>query len=219
MTPASRSWSADSSGRPSVEPKKNRLRPVTSNPDPTFFETSAEFRAWLEAHHDSADELWVGVLKKATGRPSITWPELVDELLCFGWIDGLRKSIDEQRWMIRVTPRRPRSRWSEVNQRRFEELSAQSRVAPAGAEAHLRWKQEAGSGGARPPVGELSPGLASRLRENESASAYLEAESESYRRTVIRWVMSAKREETRLRRLDRLIEDSAAGLRISETRR
>ena len=216
MTPASRSWSADSSGRPSVEPKKNRLRPVTSNPDPTFFETSADLRAWLEAHHDSADELWVGFHKKATGQPSINWPELVDELLCLGWIDGLRKSIDEQRWMIRVTPRRSRSNWSQVNLRRFEELSAEGRMAPAGAEAYERWRQEARSAAAEPEVDELSPGLASRLRENEAASAYLEAESESYRRTVIRWVMSAKREETRLRRLDRLIEDSAAGVRIRE---
>ena len=192
---------------------------MTSNPDPTFFETSADLRAWLEANHDSADELWVGFHRKATGQPSITWPELVDELLCFGWIDGLRKSIDEQRWMIRVTPRRSRSNWSQVNLRRFEELSAEGRMAPAGAEAYERWRQEARSAVAEPEVDELSPGLASRLRENEAASAYLEAESESYRRTVIRWVMSAKREETRLRRLDRLIEDSAAGVRIREMRR
>ena len=108
---------------------------MNAEPDPVFFATPAELRAWLEARHERADLLWVGFHKKATGRPSITWPELVDELLCFGWIDGLRRSIDEERWMIRVTPRRPRSEWSDVNVRRFEELGAEGRVAPAGVAA------------------------------------------------------------------------------------
>jgi uncharacterized protein YdeI (YjbR/CyaY-like superfamily) len=182
-------------------------------------ETSADLRAWLEANHDSAAELWVGIYKKATGRPSITWPELVDELLCFGWIDGLRKSIDEERWMIRVTPRRPRSNWSEVNQRRFAELRTEGRVAQAGLAAFGRWRQDITTAAAGPAVDELSPELASRLEGNEAARAYLEAESQSYRSSVIRWVMGAKREETRLRRLERLIDDSAAGLRIREMRR
>ena len=192
---------------------------MTRVSEPTYFETSADVRAWLEANHDSADELWVGFHKKATGRTSIDWPELVDELLCFGWIDGLRQSIDEERWMIRVTPRRLRSQWSEVNRQRFEDLSAEGRVAPAGLAAFERWKQEAGSAEARHSVDDLSPELSSRLEANDAARAYFEAESESYRRTVIRWVMSAKRESTRVRRLDRLIEDSAAGRRIKEMRR
>ena len=111
--------------------------------EPTFFETPADLRAWLDAHHASEDVLWVGFWKKSTGRPSIAWQELVDELLCFGWIDGLRKSIDEERWMIRTTPRRARSSWSDVNQKRFAELSGQGRVTPAGREAYRRWEDSA----------------------------------------------------------------------------
>lgn len=198
---------------------------MNAEPDPIFFETSSDLRDWLEHHHDRSDVLWVGFHKKATGRPSITWPELVDELLCYGWIDGLRRSIDEERWMIRVTPRRPRSRWSEVNLRRFAELRALGRVTPPGLVAFERFEHGAGSAAtgsarpARPAAVELSPELVSRLEANGPARAYFDSETESYRRTVSRWVMSAKREETRLRRLERLIEDSAAGRRIKEMRR
>ncbi|MEJ2482532.1 MAG: YdeI/OmpD-associated family protein [Gemmatimonadota bacterium] len=198
---------------------------MKGEPDPTFFETPAEFRAWLESHHDRSEVLWVGFHKKATGRPSIDWPELVDELLCFGWIDGLRKSIDEERWMIRITPRRPNSDWSETNRRRFGELSAEGRVQPAGRAAFRRWETAASERDAGDePSGagvyeDLDPAFEQRFRAEPAAWAFFQSESHAYRRTVTRWVMSAKREETRLRRLERLMEDSAAGRRIREMRR
>ena len=209
---------------------------MTSADEPTFFETPAELRAWLEAHQESQDELWVGFHKKATGRPSISWPELVDELLCFGWIDGLRQSIDEQRWMIRITPRRPRSNWSEVNLRRFTELSVEGRVMPAGSEAYGRWeasapgraavvgraaapdRESAGAGESSSAEG-FGPDFEHRFRVRSDAWEFFQSQPPGYRQTATRWVMSAKREETRLRRLETLIEDSAAGLRIKELRR
>ena len=185
--------------------------------EPIFFETRADFRAWLAANHASADELWVGFHKKATGRPSITWPELVDELLCFGWIDGLRKSIDDERWMIRITPRRPRSNWSAVNLRRFEESSGQGRVTAAGRAAAA--DGESGGAGDSSSAEEFSSDFERRFRARSEAWEFFQAQPGGYRRTTIRWVLSAKREETRLRRLETLIEDSAAGLRIKELRR
>jgi uncharacterized protein YdeI (YjbR/CyaY-like superfamily) len=198
---------------------------------PTFFETPEALRAWIVVNHASADELWVGFHKKATGRPSITWPELVDELLCFGWIDGLRKSIDDERWMIRITPRRSRSSWSDVNQQRFAALSEQGRVAPGGFEAYRRWKDSAagraaaaadrnpeGSGEVRSDEG-FPVEFDRRLRARPDAWEFFQAQPAGYRRTATRWVMSAKREETRLRRLETMIADSAAGLRIKELRR
>ena len=102
---------------------------------PPFFATPAQFRAWLEAHHATSQELWVGFYKKSSGRPSVTWPEAVDEALCFGWIDGVRKGIDEISYTNRFTPRRPRSTWSAVNVRRVEELTRLGRMHPAGLKA------------------------------------------------------------------------------------
>ena len=103
--------------------------------EPTFFTTPDDFRAWLEEYHDQSQELWVGYYKKATGKPSITWPESVDEALCFGWIDGLRKRVDEEIYIIRFTPRRETSKWSAVNISRVEELTEQGRMHPAGLKA------------------------------------------------------------------------------------
>lgn len=179
-----------------------------------FFETGAAFRRWLDANHDAESELWVGFHRKSTGRPSIDWPELVDELLCIGWIDGLRKSIDDESWMIRITPRRPNSRWSEKNLRRFRELLDEERVQPAGLAAFRRREESS-----RVESEALDPALERQFRADPAAWEYFQAESDSYRRTVTRWVMSAKREETRLRRLETLIADSAAGRRIKEMRR
>ena len=109
--------------------------PHTGSVDPTFFATPAAFRAWIKAHHGDADELVVGFYKKGSGRPSITWPESVDEALCFGWIDGIRRRIDDESYSIRFTPRRARSIWSAVNIKRAGELIAEGRVAPAGLRA------------------------------------------------------------------------------------
>ena len=110
---------------------------------PMFFEDSAALRAWLDAHHASEDVLWVGLHKKGSGLASITWPELVGEVLCFGWIDGIRKSVDEDSYMIRITPRRRRSNWSDVNIRRIGELIDLGLVQPAGLVAFRRWESSA----------------------------------------------------------------------------
>jgi uncharacterized protein YdeI (YjbR/CyaY-like superfamily) len=204
---------------------------MDSDDRPSFFETPDALRDWLVEYHDTEDVLWVGFWKKATGCPSITWPELVDELLCFGWIDGLRKSIDDERWMIRITPRRPRSNWSEVNQRRFAALSEEGRVALRGLEAHRRWEDSAAGRGVAADDAEIAgagesrssedfgPELENRFQARLAAWEFFQEQSPGYRKTATRWVMSAKREETRLRRLETLIEDSADGVWIKELRR
>ena len=209
---------------------------------PMFFEDSAALRAWLDAHHASEDVLWVGLHKKGSGLASITWPELVDEVLCFGWIDGIRKSVDEDSYMIRITPRRRRSNWSDVNIRRIEELVDLGLVQPAGLAAFRRWEESAvgreeapgrdaaaegaADGGAELGEGfghefgaELDSEFERRFRTHPVAWEFFQSQPPGYRRTATEWVVSAKREATRLRRLETLIEDSAAGLRIKELRR
>jgi uncharacterized protein YdeI (YjbR/CyaY-like superfamily) len=205
---------------------------------PTFFETPAAFRAWLEANHDSEDILWVGLHKKGSGLASITWPELVDELLCFGWIDGLKKSVDAHSYMIRITPRRNRSNWSDVNIRRINELIELGRVMPVGLAAFRRWEEsvatrevergrdaaadcgaELGEGSGHELGAELDSDLERRFCGSPNAWEFFQSQPPGYRRTATGWVVSAKREETRLRRLETLIEDSAAGLRIKQLRR
>jgi uncharacterized protein YdeI (YjbR/CyaY-like superfamily) len=195
-------------------------------PDPaaavaTFFETPADFRAWLAENHETADELWVGFHKKATGRPSITWPEAVDEALCVGWIDGLRKSLGDESYMIRFTPRKPRSTWSAVNIARAEELLAQDRMQPAGLRAFeartddnsaiYSYEQRHGA--------RLEPEQEREFRANEQAWAYFQSRPPSYRKAAIWWVVSAKREETRTKRLRTLVEDSAQGRTIRQLTR
>ena len=178
----------------------------------TFFETPAAFARWLRRHHRTAAELWVGYYKRATGRPSLTWPESVREALRFGWIDGLRRSIDGESYKIRFTPRRPRSNWSQVNVRFAEELIAEGKMEPAGLAAF-----EARS--ARGPSvytyereeGAAEAHVEGELRRNRAAWAFFQAQPPWYRRTSARWVMSARKEETRSRRLAALIADSARG--------
>lgn len=200
------------------------LPPIFHIMKPAFFEDSAALRAWLDANHDTADSLWVGLHKKASGLPSIDWPELVDELLCYGWIDGLRKSIDSESYKIRITPRRPRSNWSDVNIRRIGELIELGVVQSAGLAAFRRWEESAagraaGSGGEEASPQVLSAEFERRFRANPEGWEFFEEQPPGYRRTATEWVMSAKREDTRLRRLETLIADSAAGLRIKELRR
>ncbi|HEY7659331.1 MAG TPA: YdeI/OmpD-associated family protein [Actinomycetota bacterium] len=181
-----------------------------------FFRTSDDFRAWLEAHHDSANELVVGFYKKGSGRAGITYPEAVDEALCFGWIDGVRRSIDAERYSNRFTPRKPTSNWSAVNVRRFGELKRRGRVRPAGQAAFdRRSKDRSGtySYEQRHQV-RLDPALERRFRAKVSAWSWFREQPASYRSTILFWVMSAKRPETRERRLDQLIEDSANGRRV-----
>ena len=179
---------------------------------PTFFATPADFRKWLEEHHETARELLVGFHKKGSGKPSITWPESVDQALCFGWIDGIRKRIDDESYTIRFTPRKTRSIWSAVNIKRMQELIDQGLARPAGRRA-FEAREENRSGiysyEQRPEA--LDEPYASRLRENPAAAEFFESRPASYRRAAIWWVVSAKKEETRLKRLGQLIEDSAGG--------
>ena len=183
---------------------------------PTFFATPSEFRRWLEEHHATARELWVGFYKKDSGRPSITWPEAVDEALCYGWIDGVRRRIDDVSYAIRFTPRKPRSNWSAVNVDRVAELTRLGRMHPAGLAAFN------GRAAARTGIyayeqraaARLDPAAEQAFRANERAWAFFQAQAPWYRRTAIWWVVSAKQEATRLRRLATLIADSAAGRTI-----
>lgn len=181
--------------------------------EPTFFATPDALRAWLEEHHDCEDELLVGFHKKGSGWPSITWPESVDQALCFGWIDGVRRRIDDASYTIRFTPRKARSTWSAVNVKRAGELIELGLMQPAGLAAFER------RGDDRTAIhsyeqrrsAELEPDHERRFRADARAWSWFEAQAPSYRRAATHWVVSAKKPETRERRLDRLIADSAEG--------
>jgi uncharacterized protein YdeI (YjbR/CyaY-like superfamily) len=178
-----------------------------------FFRSGPEFRSWLEKHHTAA-ELWVGFYKKTSGRKGITYAEAVDEALCFGWIDGLTRSIDESRWMIRFTPRKQKSNWSAVNIKRFGELQAEGRVAPPGAEAFERRDRTARKYSYESPPARLDLRDEKRFKTDKRAWAFWQSAPPSYRRAAMYWVMSAVKEETRQRRLGVLIECSRNSERI-----
>ena len=185
-----------------------------------FFETPAQFRAWLDANHATAAELQVGYYKKDTGRPSLTWSESVDQALCFGWIDGIRRRIDDESYMIRFTPRRPGSNWSLVNIRKVQELTEQGLMHPAGLAAFETRdpdKSQEYSYENRPQG--LDELYESEFRRHSAAWQYWQAQPAHYRRGSAHWVMSAKRPETRQKRLATLIADSAAGQWIALYRR
>jgi len=186
-------------------------------PDATFFATPAEFRRWLRKHHASATELWVGFHKKDSGKPSLTWPESVDEALCFGWIDGIRKSLDATSYTIRFTPRKKDSRWSDVNTRRAKELIAKGRMQPAGLRAfEARDSEKSGYSYEQRKSAEFNAAQLAKFRANRRAWAHFEAEPPGYRHLFTWWVISAKREETRERRLEKLIAECAKGTRLAE---
>ena len=187
---------------------------------PKFFSTPPDFRAWLEAHHETEKELLVGFHKKGTGKPSITWPESVDEALCFGWIDGVRHSVNSGAYTIRFTPRRPTSIWSAVNVARVEELKKAGRMRPAGLRAFAARTPERTGVYAfeRHEAAKLTRAQEKTLRANRKAAAFFDAQPPGYRKTAIHWVVSAKQEATRQRRLQQLIADSAAGRKIGPLR-
>lgn len=185
--------------------------------DAVFFASPDRFRAWLEEHGENAAELWVGFYKMATGRPSITWPQAVDEALCAGWIDGVRKRIDYTAYAIRFTPRKPGSIWSQVNIRRVEELTALGRMRTAGLEAFsVRDGEKTRRYSYENERRALDPAYETTFRANAAAWAFFSAQAPSYRNVASFWVMSARREETQQKRLATLIEDSAAGRRIRQ---
>src|SRR5688500_17639039 len=181
--------------------------------EPSFFATEADFRRWLAAHHDTADELLAGFWKKAAGKPSIDWPQARDQALCFGWIDGVRKSRDDESYTVRFTPRRGGSAWSQVNVGRYEALKAAGRMTPAGerafAENPRRYAHQEGAVAAG-----LTAAEEALLRRERKAWAHWQKTAPSYRRNVTRWVTEAKKPETRERRLAKLIEDCAAGRKV-----
>jgi uncharacterized protein YdeI (YjbR/CyaY-like superfamily) len=181
--------------------------------DPTFFGTPAEFRAWLERHHADERELLVGFYKRGSGRPSMTWSESVDAALCFGWIDGVRRSIDGESYSIRFTPRQKRSIWSAVNIARAGELIAEGRMAAAGRTAFEARTDERSAvySHERRNAAQLEPEQQARFEANAAAWEWFRGRAPSYRRQALHWVTSAKRPETRERRLATLIADSAAG--------
>lgn len=189
-----------------------------SEDDPTFFQEAADFRAWLEQHHTSAEHLWVGYYKKATGKPSVTWEDTVDEALCYGWIDGIRKSRDDESYFIRFTPRRPKSVWSQRNLELVERLTAKGRMMPAGLEAFAHKDVHPDSGYRVADDAELTGEMIERFKSNPDAWNFYQEQPPGYRRQSARWVTSAKREETRDRRLSTLIDDSANGRRIKQLR-
>jgi uncharacterized protein YdeI (YjbR/CyaY-like superfamily) len=183
--------------------------------EPTFFATAADFRRWLEANHETAPELLVGFWKKGSGRPSMDWPESRDEALCFGWIDGVRKSLGPESYTIRFTPRRKGSIWSKVNVARYEALTAEDRMTAAGVRAYEENKGRSGIYAYENALAELTAAETAAFRRNKAAWADWEKRPPGYRRVVLHWINSAKRSETRERRLATLIKDSAAGRKIA----
>ncbi|MGH2428213.1 MAG: YdeI/OmpD-associated family protein [Candidatus Limnocylindria bacterium] len=181
-------------------------------PKATLFATAADFRRWLEANHDTATELWVGYYKKGVGKTSMIYREAVEEALCFGWIDGQARSLDSERYANRYTPRRPTSNWSAINIAKVAELTAAGRMHPAGMRAfEQRDRRKDATYAYEVTPRELPPEWQARLRANADAWAYWQSQPPSYRRTASYWVLSAKRPETRERRMETLIADSAAG--------
>ena len=177
--------------------------------DVRFFVSPEEFRKWLEEHHDSRQQLWVGFHRTRSGRPSITWPEAVDEALSFGWIDGNRKSIDGADYKIRFTPRRPGSIWSSVNVKRAQELIEDGRMRPAGLEAfQIRKEAKTGIYAYETQPASLTEDEEKLFRANDAAWRFFESQPPSYQRVCIWWVVSPKQEATRKKRLAMLIEDS-----------
>jgi uncharacterized protein YdeI (YjbR/CyaY-like superfamily) len=173
-----------------------------SEDKPVFFKSPAEYRVWLERNHETAKELWIGFYRKATGKPSLTWEQVVDESLCFGWIDGIRKSIDDESFKQRVTPRRPTSIWSQVNIRKIGELTAAGRMKPMGLAAFEK----------RDEKRTYSYGTFTSAKK--PAWEFWQKQPPGYKRLSSHYVVSAKQDATRERRLERLIVDSAAGRRL-----
>jgi uncharacterized protein YdeI (YjbR/CyaY-like superfamily) len=184
--------------------------------EPTFFESAVAFRGWLDANHDRAQVLNLGYYKKGSKRPSISYPESVDEALCFGWIDGVRHAIDGDSYTVRFTPRKPGSIWSARNVARVQELIAEGHMtAPGLAAFEARNPDKTNMYSLEQQTVRFTPEFEAKLKANKAALAYFQAQPPGYRRIATWWVMSAKQEATRQRRLALLIEDCAAGRRLA----
>jgi len=181
---------------------------------PRFFATPADFRAWLEKNHAAVDELLVGFWKKNSGKPSMTYAQALDEALCFGWIDGVRRGAEDHH-TIRFTPRKAKSKWSAINVNHVKRLTAAKRMKPAGVTAYEARGDKAGLNYSYETRRPFDPTLKAQFESNKRAWAFFTAQPPGYQRIALWWVMNAKREETRLKRLATLIADSAAGRRLA----
>jgi len=180
----------------------------------TYFETPAQLRKWFRAHAASADELWVGFYKRDSGKPSITWPESVDEALCVGWIDGIRKRIDDTSYKIRFTPRRKGSIWSAVNIRRIAALSEERRMRPGGLKAfEARIENKSGIYSYEQRRDRLEEPWNTMLRKHKAAWDFFQAQPPSWRKQIGWWIISAKQEDTRMKRFESLVKRATAGRR------
>lgn len=191
---------------------------TSSNDGPTFFETGAAFRKWLDKHHHKAEELLVGYYKVGSGKKSMSWSESVDEAICYGWIDGVRKTIDEERYTIRFTPRKHKSIWSAVNVKKVEDLTREGRMMPAGIAAFNKREMERTAiyTYERADPLQLSEAYEQQLRANQKAWEFYQKMAPSYRKLTAHWIMSGKQEATRDKRLAELIRDSAAGTKVKK---
>ena len=184
---------------------------------PTFFATPAEWRAWLEANHATASELSVGFWKVGSGKPSITWPQSVDEALAFGWIDGVRHRIDDDAYRIRFTPRKASGIWSQVNVKRFAELDAEGRIAPAGRAAYEAGKHRTGVYSYERAASELARDELKQFQTNAAAWTFFQAQPPGYRKLTVHRILAAKGAATRAKRLALLIDASAQARRLATT--
>lgn len=182
---------------------------------PTFFATPADFRKWLQQHHEKEQELLVGFYKKGTGKPSITWDESVNEALCFGWIDGVRKSIDGESYTIRFTPRKASSIWSAINIRKMKELTDQGKMTAAGLAAFAKRKEDKSAIYTyEREHHQLTEAFENEFKKNTQAWEWFQTQAAGYRKQAADWVMRAKKEETKLKRLETLIKDCEEGRKI-----
>ena len=182
---------------------------------PKFFSNPAKFRKWLEKHHDTSTELMIGFHKKSSGKKSITYPEALDEALCYGWIDGVRRKLNETSYEQRFSPRKPKSIWSLINVRHVERLLKEGRMRPPGLEAYERRDpKRTGIYSFENAPRQFAPTYEKRFRQNKKAWQFFTNEPAYVKKVCIHWVMSARKEETQIRRLEKLIESSANGVRM-----
>jgi uncharacterized protein YdeI (YjbR/CyaY-like superfamily) len=180
-----------------------------------FFPTQKDLRKWFEKNHKKEKEHWVGFYKVATGKPTVTWSQAVDEALCFGWIDSIRKCIDEECYCNRFTPRNPKSNWSAINIKKVDELTRLGLMKPEGLYAFsLRKENKSKIYSYENPALEFDKSFEKIFKTNKNAWKNFQLAAPSYQKTTIRWVMSAKLEATKLKRLEELIRDCTAGKKI-----
>lgn len=194
----------------------NGTKPDGRQDGVTFFKTQAGLRQWLDANHDSAQEIWVGLYKKKASGKGITYSQALDEALCFGWIDGAIKSFDEERWAKRFTPRKPGSIWSNVNVKKAQELIELGLMSSAGLEVFKNRREDrTGIYSYEQDTAEFSKPYEKKFKANKKAWNFFSMQAASYRKTATHWVMRAKIEETRVKRLDELIAKSSKGKKLA----